>query len=135
MVGQVDIEEAKLGEDLIEARLKLRCKDAQPAVGLLDAEDMIPGWAAGFLTLEGLTASADLKRSDSMTDFKLLKAEGGSFEFRGRLKKPVKGKPEGAFLVSAGPLSVGISIDKDGTGVAPFAGDVWVNKKMMALDR
>jgi len=133
--AKVDIEEATLGEDLIHARLKLRCKDAQPAVGLLDAEDVIPGWAAGLLTLEGLTASADVRKSDAATDFKLLKAEGGSFELRGRLKKPVKGKPEGAFLVSAGPLSVGISIDKDGTGVTPLAGDVWVNKKMAALDR
>lgn len=133
--AKVDIESAKLGQDLIEARIKLKCKDAQPAVGLLDAEDEIPGWAAGFLTLEGLTASADVKRSNTMVDFRLLKAEGGGFEFRGRLKKQAKEKPEGAFLVRAGPLSVGISIEQDGTGVTPLAGDGWIDEKMVALDR
>lgn len=133
--AKVELERAKVGQELIEARIKLKCKDAQPAVGLLDAEGVIPGWAAGFLTLEGLTASADVRRSESATDFKLLRAQGGSFEFHGRLKKPTQGKPEGAFLVRAGPLSVGISIDKDGTGVTPLAGDGWMNEKVAALDR
>lgn len=133
--ARVDIEKAKLEKKLIEATIKLECKDAQPAVGLLDAEDVIPGWAAGLLTMEGLKASATVRRSERDIDFKLLKAEGGSLAIRGRLKKPREGKPEGAFLVRSGILSVGIDIEEDGAGVHPLAGDTWVNEKMFAMDQ
>lgn len=133
--ARININDAKISEKLIEAGIKLECRDAEPAVGLLDARDVIPGWAAGFLTLEGLKASATVRKSGDAVDFKLLKAEGGSFEMRGRLKKSTGREPLGAFLVRSGILSVGIELEKDGPGVHPLAGDSWVNEKMAGLDR
>ena len=104
-------------------------------VGLLDAEDVIPGWAAGLLTMEGLKASATVKKRGSDVDFKLLRAEGGSLALHGRLRKSGARDPAGAFLVRSGVLSVGIDIEQDGTGVKLLAGESWVNEKMAALDR
>jgi hypothetical protein len=132
---RANINDAKISEDTIEAAVKLECRDAEPAVGLLDARDVIPGWAAGLLTMEGLKASATVRKSDQGVDFKLLKAEGGSLSIRGRLKKSAGQEAIGAFLVKSGILSVGIKLEKDGPGVHPLASDSWVNEKMAGLDR
>jgi hypothetical protein len=133
--ARIDIEKGTIDKKVLEASIKLECKDAQPAAGLLDAEDVIPAWAAGLLSMEGLKAAATVKRSERGIDFKLLKAEGGNLAIRGRLLKEKGGKPEGAFLVRSGILSVGINIEKDGAGVHPLAGDTWVNEKMVKLDK
>jgi hypothetical protein len=133
--ARIDIDEAKVGDGVVEAAVRLECKDAQPAVGLLDAEDVIPGWAAGLLTMEGLKASATVKKRGSDVDFKLLRVEGGSLTIHGRLRKSGARDPAGAFLVRSGALSVGIDIEQDGTGVKLLAGESWVNEKMAALDR
>ncbi|WP_437907626.1 hypothetical protein WME95_06905 [Sorangium sp. So ce327] len=133
--AHIDIEDAEVRRGLMEAAIRLECKDARPAVMLLDAEDAIPGWAAGLLTMEGLKASAKVRRADAGVDFRLLEATGGDLAIRGRLTKSDGQTPRGAFLVKSGLLSVGIALDRDGAGVHPLAGDDWVNEKMIALGR
>jgi hypothetical protein len=133
--ARVNINDAKISEKLIEGAIKIECRDAEPAVGLLDARDVIPSWAAGLLSMEGLKAAATVRKSGESIDFKLLKAEGGSLSIRGRLKKGTGQEPIGAFLVKSGILSVGIKLEKDGPGVHPLATDSWVNEKMSRLDR
>lgn len=132
--ARININDGTISQNLIEAGIKLECRDAEPAVGLLDAKDVIPGWAAGLISMEGLKAAATVKKSGSAVDFKLLKAEGGSLSIRGRLKKPTGEEPVGAFLVKSGILSVGIKLEKDGPGIHPLATDSWVNEKMSKLD-
>lgn len=133
--ARVNINDAKISEKLIEAGIKIECRDAEPAVGLLDAKDVIPGWAAGLLSMEGLKASATVRKSGGDVDFKLLKAEGGNLYIRGGLKKDKGQEPVGAFLVKSGILSVGIKLEKDGPGIHPLATESWVNEKMAGLDR
>ncbi|WP_437601132.1 hypothetical protein [Sorangium sp. So ce590] len=133
--ARVDIDDAKVGRGLIEAAIRLECKDAMPAVKLLDAEDVIPRWAAGLLTMEGLKASATVRRKERDVDFRLLEAQGGNLAIRGRLTKSDGQEPLGAFLVKSGLLSLGIGLDRDGAGVHPLVGDDWVNEKMAALGR
>lgn len=133
--ARIDIDDAKVGRGLMEAAIRLECKDALPAVKLLDAEDAIPGWAAGLLTMEGLKASATVRRKASDVDFRLLEAQGGNLAIRGRLTKSDGQEPLGAFLVKSGLLSVGIDLERDGAGVHPLVGDDWVNEKMAALGR
>ncbi|WP_437726071.1 hypothetical protein [Sorangium sp. So ce861] len=133
--ARIDVDDAKLGRGLMEAAIRLECKDARPAVALLDAEDAIPGWAAGLLTMEGLKASATVRRKESDVDFRLLEAQGGNLAIRGRLTKSDGQDPLGAFLVKSGLLSVGIDLERDGAGVHPLVGDDWVNEKMAALGR
>ncbi|WP_437815985.1 hypothetical protein [Sorangium sp. So ce1078] len=131
--ANIDIDDAKVGRGRMEAAIRLECKDAMPAVKLLDAEDVIPGWAAGLLTMEGLKASATVKRNASDVDFRLLEAQGGNLAIRGRLTKSDGQEPLGAFLVKSGLLSVGIDLERDGAGVHPLVGDDWVNEKIAAL--
>ncbi len=133
--ARVDIDDAKVGRGLMEAAIRIECKDAMPAVRLLDAEDVIPKWAAGLLTMEGLKASATVRRKESGVDFRLLEAQGGDLAIRGRLTKSDGQEPLGAFLVKSGLLSVGIHLERDGAGVHPLVGDDWVNEKMAALGR
>ncbi|KYF65845.1 hypothetical protein BE11_44625 [Sorangium cellulosum] len=133
--ARIDIDEAKVGRGLMQAAIRLECKDARPAVELLDAEDAIPGWAAGLLTMEGLKASATVSRKASDVDFRLLEAQGGNLAIRGRLTKSDGQDPRGAFLVKSGLLSVGIDLAQDGAGVHPLVGDDWVNEKIAALGR
>ncbi|AUX29643.1 MULTISPECIES: hypothetical protein [Sorangium] len=133
--ARIDVDDAKVGRGLMEAAIRLECKDARPAVALLDAEDAIPGWAAGLLTMEGLKASATVRRKESDVDFRLLEAQGGNLAIRGRLTKSDGQEPLGAFLVKSGLLSVGIDLERDGAGVHPLVGDDWVNEKMAALGR
>ncbi|WP_437898279.1 hypothetical protein [Sorangium sp. So ce124] len=133
--AHIDIEDAEVRRGLTEAAIRMECKDARPAVMLLDAEDAIPGWAAGLLAMEGLKASAKVKRADGGVDFRLLEAKGGDLAIRGRLTKSDGQTARGAFLVKSGLLSVGIALDRDGAGVHPLAGDDWVNEKMIALGR
>jgi hypothetical protein len=134
--AKVDIDKASISRNSAALSLRIQTKDAQPAVGLLDAEDVIPGWAAGLLTMEGLTASANLTKRGDDIDFTLTRAKGGSLDIRGRLLAPGVGPLEGAFVVSNGPvLTVGILIDRDGVGVRPFAGDDWLKEKSAELGR
>ncbi|MGK3996532.1 hypothetical protein [Sorangium sp. So ce1024] len=133
--ARIDVDDAKVGRGLMAAAIRLECKDARPAVELLDAEDAIPKWAAGLLTMERLTASATVKREASDVDFRLLEAQGGNLAIRGRLTKSEGQDPRGAFLVKSGVLSVGIDLDQDGAGVHPLVGDDWVNEKIAALGR
>ncbi|WP_437943925.1 hypothetical protein WMF27_06210 [Sorangium sp. So ce281] len=133
--AHIDIEDAEVRRGLMEAAIRVQCKDARPAVMLLDAEDAIPGWAAGLLTMEGLKASAKVRRADAGVDFRLLEAKGGDLAIRGRLTKSDGQTPRGAFLVKSGLLSVGIALERDGAGVHPLASDDWVNEKMTALGR
>lgn len=134
--AKVDIDKASISRGSAALSLRLQTKDAQPAVGLLDAEDVIPGWATGLLTMEGLTASANLTKRGDDIDFTLTRAKGGSLDIRGRLLAPGVGSLEGAFVVSSGPiLAVGILIDKEGVGIRPFAGDDWLKEKSAALGR
>ncbi len=51
--AHIDIEDAEVRRGLMEAAIRVECKDARPAVMLLDAEDAIPGWAAGLLRWRG----------------------------------------------------------------------------------
>ncbi|AUX20682.1 hypothetical protein SOCEGT47_011550 [Sorangium cellulosum] len=133
--ARIDIDEARVARGLLEAAIRLECKDARPAVALLDAEDAIPGWATGLLTMEGLKASATVRREESDVDFRLLEAQGGNLALRGRLTKSDGREARGAFLVKSGPLSVGIDLAEDGAGVHPLVGDDWVNEKMAALGK
>jgi hypothetical protein len=133
--ARVNINDAQISEKLIEAGIKIECRDAEPAIGLLDAREVIPGWAAGLISTEGLKAAATVRKSGGSVDFKLLKAEGGNLSIRGRLKKPTGKEPIGAFLVKSGVLSVGIKLEQDGPGIHPLATESWVNEKMSKLDR
>lgn len=131
----VDVREAEISPRRIGASIEARCKDGQPAVELLEAGKVLPEWAGGLLHTESLTLSAKLEHKGKHLDFTLLRARGGSLDVRGRLKRPDHSRPEGAFLIKAGPLAVGIAIDERHTHVVPFESEAWIDRRIASLGR
>ncbi|HWC66348.1 MAG TPA: hypothetical protein VG777_09705, partial [Thermoanaerobaculia bacterium] len=84
-----------------------KCRDARPLYTLFGVG--LPKWARGIAALDGLTASADVDLGPARVRVSRLDARGGSFTIDGDYRKSGK-ESEGAFLVSDGPLSVGVEV-------------------------
>jgi hypothetical protein len=61
-----------------------------------------------------------------------VKGTNGPIEGRGRVRKRGERPPTAAFLVSMGPVKVGLDLEGDGGGmdVHPFAGEGWLEEKL-----
>jgi hypothetical protein len=69
----------------------------------------LPPWAESLLKMKGVTATADVALARSLVDVKSLEADGGAFHILGRYHA-AGGKKDGAFLLDAGPLAVGVGL-------------------------
>jgi len=92
---------------VLYAHVDLRAQNARPLYRLLNAN--LPPWAEWLLKMEGVTATADVALARSFVDVKSLEARGGAFHILGRYHA-AKEASDGAFLIDAGPLSLGVGI-------------------------
>jgi len=92
---------------VLYAHVDVRTQNARPLYRLLNAE--LPPWAEWLLKMEGLTATADVALGKSFVDVKSLEARGGAFHILGRYHRG-KESSDGAFLIDAGPLALGVGL-------------------------
>ncbi|HET8948269.1 MAG TPA: hypothetical protein VFQ07_14920, partial [Candidatus Polarisedimenticolia bacterium] len=92
---------------MLYAHADLRAQNAQPLYRLVNAK--LPPWAESLLKMEGVTATADVALARSLVDVKSLEAKGGAFHILGRYHA-ARGKKDGAFLLDAGPLALGVGL-------------------------
>jgi hypothetical protein len=77
------------------------------------------------LDLQGLVARATLDVSRSNLKLQSIDAKSGDVRLRGHVSKREK-DPDGAFLLSSGPINVGVTLRGGATSVSPFVGDDWL---------
>jgi hypothetical protein len=92
---------------VLYAHANLRAQNAQPLYRLLNAK--LPPWAESLLKMEKVTATADVALARSFVDVKSLEAQGGAFHILGRYHA-IHGGKDGAFLIDAGPLALGVGL-------------------------
>ncbi|HEV8201916.1 MAG TPA: hypothetical protein VGS03_18035, partial [Candidatus Polarisedimenticolia bacterium] len=105
----------------------LRAQNAQPLYHLLNAK--LPHWAEWMLKMEGVTATADVALGPSFADVKSLEARGGAFHILGRFHR-AKELNDGAFLIDAGPLVVGVGLHGGKSEVALATPRTWFRDQM-----
>ena len=108
--GRLDLVEGDLRTGpprILYAHVTAHAQDARPLYRLLNAQ--LPPWAERLLTMEGVTATAHVALARSFLDVKSLEAEGGAFRILGRYH--AEGElSDGAFVVDAGPLALGVAL-------------------------
>jgi hypothetical protein len=77
------------------------------------------------LNLNALDARALVRVSSGKLDIQVVDAKSGNLRMKGYLSKREK-QPRGAFLLSTGPLNVGVKLSDGETEVSPFVGDDWL---------
>lgn len=92
---------------VLYAHVDLRAQNARPLYRLLNAR--LPPWAEWLLKMEGVTATVDVALARSFVDVKSLEARGGAFHILGRYHA-AKAVSDGAFLIDAGPLALGVGL-------------------------
>jgi hypothetical protein len=107
---------------VLYAHADLRAQNAQPLYRLLNAK--LPPWAEWLLKMEGVTATADVALARSFVDVKSLEAQGGAFHILGRYHA-VRGKKDGAFLIDAGPLALGIGLSGGESEIVLAGARIW----------
>jgi hypothetical protein len=126
---------AKRNLDL-SALFSAKLRDATPGVEILNAGDALPGWLAGLIPSQSLTAEGMIKRRCRVTEISLTHAADGPLSVHGRLQSDSEAV-RGAFLVqltSADLLSAGVAFDPNDTNVSVFAGDGWFRRQSAELD-
>lgn len=115
-------------EDGLFAKVKLECRDARPLLAALKVG--LPGWTRGLLTLEGLTAEANVELADSRTGLHELEARGGKFHILGEYERHGKAGG-GVFLIESDLLRVGIEVGDADAGVRLVGVRGWFFKERL----
>ena len=84
-----------------------------------------PAWFARLF--EGLEARANVEISRKRMRLDHINARSGNLRLRGHVSKQQE-QPTGAFLLSSGPLNVGVKLSDGATSVSPFVGDDWLRE-------
>ena len=125
-VAQLDVQ-AKSAMTL-DLRAEAHCKDGGPANAILASEGVIPGWAGALFPMEGLTASANLRRANEKLDLGL-SARGSSANVTVRLHD-IGGAMDGAVKVDTKLVSIGVGFTEGKSHVKVLAGEEWLNARI-----
>lgn len=77
------------------------------------------------LDLKGLDAQAAIDFSRNNWKVRVVDARSGNLRLRGYLTQRTQ-QPRAAFLLSSGPLNVGVTLSDGNTDIAPFVADDWL---------
>ena len=116
---------------VLYAHTGLRAQNAQPLYRLFNAR--LPAWAEWLLKMKGVTATADVALGPSFVDVKSLDADGGAFHILGRFHRE-RGSNDGAFLIDAGPLAVGVGLRGGQSEIALVGPRTWYRDRMARQD-
>ncbi len=81
--------------------------------------------AGTALALERLEARASVAYAGGDFEMRVLEAESGNLRLRGYLRQE-SDQPLGAFLLSSGPINVGVTLSAGDTEISPFVSDEWL---------
>lgn len=127
--GHVNVQEGKSqpgSPAVLKSRLTVRAKDARPLLLLLNAK--LPEWARELLTMEGLTASANVRFGRSSIEIRRLDASGGKVRIQGDYRAKGAAK-RGTFLIDAGALAVGVGVDGGKTELRILGPKKWFEER------
>ncbi len=116
--------------DGLDARVAIECRDARPLLAALGVG--LPKWTHALLTLEGLTASADVQIAPARTRVHDLEAAGGKFHILGEYERR-SGRERGVFLVETGLLRVGVHTHDGSATVHLLAPRNWYAQESAAI--
>ncbi len=120
----------------LSALFQAKLRDATPGIEILNAGGALPGWLAGLIPEQPVSAEGMVQRHCRLTEIRLTRAEDGPLAMHGRLQSE-SDATRGAFLVrhaSVSLLSAGVAFSPDDTQVAPLAGDGWFREHDASLD-
>lgn len=103
--------------------VKVSLSSTEALLPLLMA-DPIKDVTGAALDLQRLEARASLLYAGENFDLRVLEAESGRVRLRGYLSK--RERPLGAFLLSSGPINVGVTLVGGETEISPFVSDEWL---------
>lgn len=104
--------------------LRLRVSSTEALLPLLIGAPF-KGIASSALDLQALDARATFKVRRGDADVRVVDATSGNVRLRGYLSKRAE-RPRGAFLLSSGPINVGVTLSDGETEVSPFVSDDWL---------
>jgi hypothetical protein len=104
--------------------VRLRVSSTEALLPLV-MSDPLKGIASTALDLQALEARASFKLRRGDVDVKVVDATSGNVRLRGYLSRRTQ-QPRGAFLLSSGPINVGVTLSDGETDVAPFVSDDWL---------
>lgn len=104
--------------------VRLRVSSTEALLPLV-MSDPLKGVASTALDLEALEARANVQLAHGNLDVQVVDAASGNLRLKGYLSKRGK-QPRGAFLLSTGPINVGVTLSNGETEVSPFVGDDWL---------
>lgn len=129
------------------ADVRLHSSSSASAVGTLharvsDAEALLPLVMGAPLTditstalnLKQLDAETSVKLSQRGVSLKVIEARSGNLRGRGYFEQE-KSEPRGAFLLSSGPINVGVTLSDGATEVSPFVGSGWLTTTWPRISR
>lgn len=109
------------GDLAFGADIDLSAQDARPVLGMLDT----PKIAGAFVTMPNLAMRAHVDAAPQGILVRDVYAHGGDVAFRGSYAV-VDGDKKGAFVVSKGPIAMGVRIGDDGAHPHFFGLDGWL---------
>lgn len=126
--GDVVIDDAALdwssGAPAFGADIELTADDARPVLGMLET----PKIAGAFVTMPNVALRARLDADPDGVLLRDIYARGGDVAIRGSYALSGDDK-RGAFVVSKGPLSVGLRLGNDGAHPRFFGLDGWLREE------
>jgi hypothetical protein len=108
----------------VNGMVRVEVSSAEALLPLLMA-DPLKDLAGTALDLQKLEARASVAYAGDDFELKLVDARSGNVRMRGYLSKRSQA-PFGAFLLSSGPINVGVTLHEGDTEISPFVGDEWL---------
>jgi len=119
---------------LVEGRIALRTKSAEPLLKILAAKGKITRLIPDLISLNDVRGGGTFRKNETVTDVVLEPLENVLFNVAGRYYE--KGHDSRyAFVVGGSILSLGIADDGSGLSVMPFAREGWLNEKLLGLPK
>lgn len=103
--------------------------DARPLLAVFLAKTNLPPFFLPLLRMNGLQVHGDLVMQEATMDVSNFDLKGGPFTVRGRLKMANNVK-NGAMLITAGPLTLGIGVKNDKPMLQVAEPDAWYKKQL-----
>jgi hypothetical protein len=104
--------------------LRVRVSDAEALLPLVMGAPLTDITSTA-LNLKQLDAQTAVQLSADGVNLRVIDARSGNLRVRGYFSKRTS-EPRGAFLLSTGPINVGVTLSGGATEVSPFVGDDWL---------
>jgi hypothetical protein len=124
LVEGADLRLTPAGTASAGGRLRARISSAEALLPLVMSAPL-KDITSMALNLKQLDAETSVHLSRQGLKLRLIEARSGNLRARGYFEQE-KSDPRGAFLLSSGPLNVGVTLSGGETEVSPFVGDGWL---------